>query len=38
VKLVVDDGEYESDTLLGLILEILRHRLWHLCRGDGWID
>lgn len=37
-KLLVGDGYYEHDTLLGLAWIIFKHRLWHLRRGDGWID
>ena len=38
MKLTVDDGTYESETLAGLILEVLRHRFWHWRNGDGWRD
>jgi len=31
-------GMYESDTLLGLLLEIFRHRLYHLFRHRKWMD
>ena len=31
-------GHYESDTLFGLILEIFKHRLWHLFKHGKWID
>ena len=37
-KLTVPEGEYEADTLWGLCLDVLRHRLWHWRRGDGWVD
>lgn len=37
-RLVVSAGEYAADTLSGLVLEVLRHRTWHLLRGDGWVD
>ena len=35
---VVDDGIYEADTFIGLLLEILGHRLYHFFRGEGWRD
>lgn len=37
-RLVVEEGTYEAETLVGLLLEVLKHRLWHLRRGDGWRD
>jgi len=37
-RLVVSAGEYYADTLPRLVLEVLRHRTWHLLRGDGWVD
>jgi len=35
---VADAGQYEADSLRSLLLEVVRHRLWHFRRGDGWID
>lgn len=38
-KLVVSNiGYYESDTLIGLVWEILKHRFSHLFNGEGWVD
>jgi hypothetical protein len=37
-RLVVSAGEYYADTLPRLVVEVLRHRAWHLFRGDGWVD
>lgn len=37
-RLAVPEGTYESDTLIGLVAEVLRHRAWHLLRGEGWRD
>lgn len=34
----VSEGCYHADHLIGLLWEILKHRAWHFCRGDGWID
>jgi hypothetical protein len=31
-------GEYYGRTLWQLLTEIVRHRLWHWRRGDGWVD
>lgn len=31
-------GTYEAPTLLALIVEVLRHRMGHVLRGDGWVD
>ena len=38
MKLRVEGGEYEADTLPRLLWEVLRHRCWHLMNGDGWVD
>ena len=38
-KLVVkDSGTYTADSFTELILVVLRHRLQHLCNGEGWRD
>ena len=37
-KLEVPAGAYEADSLSSLFLEVLKHRLWHWRRGDGWVD
>ena len=38
-KLVVkDSGEYTADSFTELIWIVLRHRLQHLCKGEGWRD
>ena len=31
-------GSYFADTLWGLFTEIMKHRLFHWKRGDGWTD
>jgi hypothetical protein len=36
--LVAGAGVYEAGTLPGLLWAVLRHRLWHWWRGDGWVD
>jgi hypothetical protein len=33
-----DAGEYWSDSLLGLLWDLLTHRFEHWRRGDGWRD
>ena len=37
-KLLVKEGIYAEDSLIKLILLVLRHRLQHLCKGEGWRD
>ena len=38
-KLVVkDSGTYTADSFTKLIWIVLRHRLQHLCNGEGWRD
>ena len=38
-KLIVRGaGSYAEDSLWKLYIRILRHRLHHLCNGDGWRD
>ena len=38
-KLVVkDSGSYTADSFTKLIWIVLRHRLHHLCKGEGWRD
>ena len=36
--LLVSAGTYTSDSLFGLFVEVMKHRLFHLKRGDGWMD
>jgi hypothetical protein len=36
--LLVEEGEYRADTLLGLLWEIFKHRLYHFFQGDGFRD
>ena len=31
-------GFYESDSYIGLMLEIVKHRLWHLWEHGKWMD
>ena len=36
--LLVDAGAYFSDSVIGLVWEVIKHRFEHL-RGDGkWVD
>ena len=38
-KLVVKgSGTYTADSFTELIWIVLRHRLQHLCKGEGWRD
>ena len=37
--LMLKNGDsYFADTLWGLFVEIVKHRVWHLKRGEGWVD
>ena len=38
VLVLGDGGSYFADSLWGLFVEIMKHRLFHLKRGDGWTD
>jgi len=31
-------GHYESDTLVGLLVLIIKHRTWHLFKHGKWMD
>ena len=31
-------GTYESDTLIGLLWERFKHKLWHLRKHGKWMD
>jgi hypothetical protein len=37
-KLEVEEGFYKSDSLTSLILEVLKHRFWHLRTHGKWMD
>ena len=34
----VSAGEYTSDSFIGLLWEIFKHRCWHLWKHGKWID
>ena len=36
--LLVDGGAYFSDTVIGLLWEMFKHRLEHLRRDNIWMD
>ena len=36
--LLVDGGAYFSDTIIGLLCEMLKHRFEHLRRDNIWMD
>ena len=36
--LLVGAGVYSSDSFIGLLWEILKHRTWHLFEHGKWID
>ena len=31
-------GTYESESFIGLLWEIFKHRCWHLWKHGKWID
>ena len=37
-KMECDSGYYVANSFWALGWLILKHRLWHWSRGDGWID
>jgi hypothetical protein len=37
-KLITHAGTYESDTFFKLVLQVLKHRFWHLRTHGMWID
>lgn len=38
MKLIVEAGEYEAPTLLGIVWLVLKHRFHHWNSGMGWVD
>lgn len=38
MKLIVNEGVYEETSLSRLLWEVLKHRLHHFLRGEGWRD
>ena len=36
--LLVENGTYYANSILGLLWDVLTHRFEHLMRGDGWMD
>jgi hypothetical protein len=37
-KLTCDAGIYEADTFWGIVIEVLKHRFWHLRKHGKWMD
>lgn len=37
-KLICDAGSYEADSLFSLLVEVLKHRFWHLRTHGKWMD
>jgi len=31
-------GTYEANNIMALAWYVFTHRMWHLFRGDGWVD
>ena len=38
MKLIVNAGYYQADTLVRIIWEVFKHRCWHLMHHRKWID
>ena len=38
MKLIVNAGYYEANSLVMLLWEVLKHRCWHLINHRRWID
>jgi hypothetical protein len=36
--LLVDTGVYFSNSICGLLWEMMTHRFWHWRKGHGWMD
>jgi hypothetical protein len=37
-KLLTKAGTYEADTFLKLVVEVIKHRFWHLRTHGKWMD
>lgn len=37
-KLNTEVGTYEADTFFGIVVEVLKHRFWHLRKHGKWMD
>lgn len=37
-KLITPHGTYEANTLVMLLMDVLKHRTYHLFKGQGWRD
>jgi hypothetical protein len=37
-KLIVNEGYYETNSFFELIIEVLKHRFWHLRKHGKWMD
>jgi hypothetical protein len=37
-QLKVNSGWYESNSLVGILWEVLKHRFLHFIHGEGWRD
>ena len=38
IRYDVPAGSYESNSLFGLVWEVLKHRTWHLFKHGRWMD
>ena len=37
-KLICDAGIYEADSLTDIVIEVIKHRFWHLKTHGKWMD
>jgi len=37
-KMTCQAGTYEADTFFALVVEVIKHRFWHLKTHDKWMD
>ena len=37
-KLITKAGIYKNDTFFKLVIEVLKHRFWHLRTHKKWMD
>ena len=35
---IVPNGKYKSNSLIGLVAEVLKHRFFHLLNHKKWMD
>jgi len=38
MKLIINEGTYEANSLMGIIIEVIKHKFWHLRKHGKWMD